>query len=112
MSWGKFFSIVELTEAEQTALKGRIGAALSDKDAQWLVGLIAGVSGLLAMIESARMSISKLRRMIFGAKTEKSRDQKGRTFGRRAPDPSSNPQRAGHGGTSFMDEIRNPRTPG
>ena len=63
--------IVQLDEQQSQALLERVREQIDPEDFKLIQGLLFTVSQLLDMISASRMSISKLKRMIFGPKTEK-----------------------------------------
>jgi len=98
MSKAAEFKIVALTEAERVALLGRIRGLLSAGDYELIAGLIQGVTFLLRLLETAKMSITRLRRLVFGAKTETRANLLSRPGAPPAPDPAAaKPKPKGHG---------------
>lgn len=63
--------IVQLDARQSQALLERVRERIDPEDFNIIQGLLFTVSQLLDMITASRMSIAKLKQMIFGAKTEK-----------------------------------------
>ena len=72
---------------ELDAVLARASSALDAQDHEQLRLTVAGFTELLRLLEDKRMSIQRLRQMLFGARTEKSRD----VLAHERDDPSSTP---------------------
>lgn len=108
------FEIVELTEAQRRALLERIAGVVSADDFALIAGLSLGVPRLLGLIEAGNMTLGRLRKMVFGAKTEKSATLLPPTVAPPAPAPAvAKPKRKGHGrqGTPAYPGARRLATP-
>lgn len=67
------FKILEITAEERAALLERIrpGQPLSEEDHRLIVGLVTGVTELVALIERRDTTLRRLRHALFGNRTEK-----------------------------------------
>jgi transposase len=67
------FEVLELTAEERQAFLGRVrpGCVIGEQDYRLIEALVVGVPDLLALIDRRGMSLARLRRMVFGARTEK-----------------------------------------
>ena len=91
------FDTLTLTQAQRAAFLGRVRPQVSPEDYRWIEGMSHALPELLALIEQPRTTLSKLRHLLFGPKTE--------TTHRVCPAPnvpppaSPTPRRPGHGRT-------------
>jgi transposase len=67
------FKVLELTAEERQAFLGRVrpGCVVSEQDYRFIEGMIVGLPDVLALIDHRGMTISRLRQLVFGARTEK-----------------------------------------
>lgn len=67
------FQVLELTAEERQAFLQRVrpGCVVGEQDYRLIEGIIVGLPDLLALIDHRGMTIGRLRRMVFGARTEK-----------------------------------------
>ena len=67
------FKVLELTAEERQAFLGRVrpGCVVSEQDYRFIEGIIVGLPDVLALIDHRGMTISRLRQVVFGARTEK-----------------------------------------
>ena len=98
MSKGPGLKIVELPAEEWDAFLGRVRGSVAEGDYQIIASLIKAVALLLRLVGWKNMSIARLRRMVFGPKTEKS----AKILPPSAPPPAAGPaaqkpKRKGHG---------------
>ena len=91
------FDTLTLTDAQRAAFLARVRPQVSPEDYRWIEGMSHALPELLALIEQPRTTLSKLRHLLFGPKTE--------TTHRVCPAPnvpppaSPTPRRPGHGRT-------------
>jgi transposase len=64
------FDILTLTEAQRAAFLERVRRQVSPEDYRLIEGMSHGLPELVALIEQPPMSLSKLRHLLFGPKTE------------------------------------------
>lgn len=93
------FEILELTSESRQALLDRLrpGCTVSEEDARLIAGMLVGLPDLLALIEKDDMSLRRLRRILFGARTEKTSAVLPATSPVPPPPPVTKPKRPGHG---------------
>jgi hypothetical protein len=91
------FEIVALTEPERVALLERIQGLISAADFALVAGLSVGVPQLLGLIEAKDMTLGRLRKMVFGATTEKTALLLPPPPAPGGADAAAKPQRKGHG---------------
>ena len=67
------FKVLELTAEERQAFLGRVspGCVVGEQDYRLIEGIIVGLPDVLALIDHRGMTISRLRQLVFGARTEK-----------------------------------------
>lgn len=67
------FKVLELTAEERQAFLQRVrpGCVVSEQDYRFIEGIIVGLPDVLALIDHRGMTISRLRQVVFGARTEK-----------------------------------------
>jgi hypothetical protein len=70
MSPAQRFEAITMTEAQRAAFLARVRAQVSPEDYRLIEGMSHALPEILALIEQDPMSLSKLRRLLFGPKTE------------------------------------------
>lgn len=67
------FKVLELTAEERQAFLERVrpGCVVGEQDYRLIEGIIVGLPDVLALIDHRGMTISRLRQLVFGARTEK-----------------------------------------
>jgi transposase len=85
-----------VSREEMAAILERIRAVLSPEEHAKLTGAIDTLAQVTAQLQSKHASIERLRRMIFGASTETSRNVLGADR-QTAPSPAPKPKAPGHG---------------
>lgn len=73
MSQARRFEEITLTEEQRTAFLERARLAMSPEDYRTIKGMSYALPEIISLIEQHPMSIGKLRHLIFGPKTEKTR---------------------------------------
>jgi hypothetical protein len=97
---------MDLPKKEVEAILQRVKAALSEADYEKLRALVDSFAYLTHMLEDKRTTIDRLRRLLFGSSTEKTRDVIETKGGTSASPPAA----PGHrGGTPTL--LRSPSSP-
>jgi transposase len=63
-----------MTESQRTAFLARVGLAVNAEDFRIIEGMSYALPKIIALLEQEPMTLKKLRHLIFGPKTEKTRD--------------------------------------
>lgn len=104
MTEARRFEVLELTPEARQALLDRLrpGCIVSEEDARLLERILRGLPELVALIDNQKMSLGRLRRIVFGSRTEKSANVGAGPPGTEpspppSPPPVPKPKRKGHG---------------
>ena len=65
---------IDLTQEESRALLERVQAVMSPEDHELITGIVETLAMMSQALEEKNMSIGRLRRMVFGATTESSKN--------------------------------------
>ena len=95
----KLCELIPLQTEQLKELLARLQPQLQPQDYELIGSLLQTLEVLFALIQRARMSIGRLRRLVFGAKTEKSHSGKGGTKNRPNSDKQGKPKNHGRNGT-------------
>jgi hypothetical protein len=68
------FEELTMTESQRTAFLARVGLAVNAEDFRIIEGMSYALPKIIALLEQEPMTLKKLRHLIFGPKTEKTRD--------------------------------------
>jgi transposase len=93
------FEVLELSEQEREAFLERVrpGCVVGEADYRLIEGMARGLPQVLALIEQKDMSLGGLRRLLFGARSEKTRVVCPPPSPQTGADPAAKPKRKGHG---------------